>query len=447
MSHQRLLVVIMTLGLSHAACGREVLTSQQGVLRARVIHGAAEDVSVLLHVFVDGGRREEGAALSDGGALLELPGLRPGKLDTKLLVHGVAGEERSAYWRRSVPVAPRGTTEIVFDLARPPEPEPPPCVDLTCDGEPSYELVGALDGSSASSCIATRPAEPNELCCADAAYCADRRNALCVPTTENLAEAPTCKRIVGCESGGASIVNAIDDTPCGASGWVCKAGVCTAPPAPPPPPPPPPAVGCADGAREGFLDLTLYPDIAACSGAWSAPGLEAAAMCARAGGDDGSRSDGAGCAALDLCGAGWHVCGGKSEVAARSATGCAGAVPPGSPDKSLFFAVVQSSTAGSVCDTSGNDNDVFGCGNLGNALGADKNCAPLDRVLASMQANRCGFNEAEPTLGPWVCAGGTDSHLHESGVVTKSGCPGASCSYDGSPVDNPDKGGVLCCRD
>ena len=33
------------------------------------------------------------------------------------------------------------------------------------------------------------------------------------------------------------------------------------------------AVGCADGQREGFTDLAMYPDIAGCSGAWTIPGI------------------------------------------------------------------------------------------------------------------------------------------------------------------------------
>ncbi len=80
-------------------------------------------------------------------------------------------------------------------------------------------------------------------------------------------------------------------------------------------------------------------------------------------------------------------------------------------------------------------------------MAPDKNCQPLNRVLASMHAGTCGFNEAEPPLGPWQCMGDSDSHLHEGALVTKSGCGSGSCSYDGNPVGNSDKGGVLCCRD
>lgn len=218
-----------------------------------------------------------------------------------------------------------------------------------------------------------------------------------------------------------------------------------------PDPPQEPEVGCADGAREGFVDQQTYTHIAGCSGAWDQPGVTpdaVTATCGRQGGDDGSKADGGGCSAVDLCAAGWHVCDGWWDVAASSPNGCAGAVPAGAAPKSLFFAVRQPSENNSVCGDWGDGfNDVFGCGNLGNGLDGGKNCGPLDRVLASTQADRCGFNEAEPPLGPWQCIGGPGSDLGESKNVTKKGCPGGSCSYDGQPVNNADKGGVLCCRD
>jgi hypothetical protein len=210
-------------------------------------------------------------------------------------------------------------------------------------------------------------------------------------------------------------------------------------------------VGCADGTREGFLSQADYPDIAACSGGWTEPGITLASPatpCGRQNGDDSSNPEGIGCTAEDLCATGWHVCDGGAEVGDKSFDGCAGAVPGGTPDKTLFFAVAQHSIDGTVCDDSAVEaNDVFGCGNLGVQLDASKNCGVLDRALASTSPDSCGFNEAEPFLGPWECNGGTDSHLREGELVTKMGCPGGSCSYDGQPVSSQDKGGVVCCRD
>ena len=216
-------------------------------------------------------------------------------------------------------------------------------------------------------------------------------------------------------------------------------------------PPLDPEVGCSDGEREGFVEMESYPHVAGCSGSWSEPGIDpdtVVSTCNLQAGDDGVKPDGQGCSTPDLCAAGWHVCVGWQELAAKSETGCAGATPPDAKPKSLFFALRQPSETGSVCGDWGDGyNDVFGCGNLGAGLGPDKGCGPLDRVLASTQPNTCGFNEAEPPLGPWECKGGQESHLMEGALVTKKACQGNSCSYDGYPIGAWDKGGVLCCRD
>jgi hypothetical protein len=212
-----------------------------------------------------------------------------------------------------------------------------------------------------------------------------------------------------------------------------------------------PEVGCADGAREGFLDLARHPRIAACAGAWDVPGVtrdDLVPACGRHGGDDGTNVEGTGCAAADLCATGWRVCRGRQEVTRAAPAGCGDAVPPGTPANGLFFAATQHSENDIVCDdASTGDNDVFGCGNLGVALAPDKGCAPFDRALASTRPDTCGFNEAEPDLGPWQCTGGPGSDLHEGRNVTKAGCPGRRCRFDGRPVGSSDKGGVLCCKE
>lgn len=216
-----------------------------------------------------------------------------------------------------------------------------------------------------------------------------------------------------------------------------------------PSPPVKASVGCADGQREGFLDQNAYPQIAACAGAWDQPGVTPDAVkptCGNQGGDDGAKADGKGCASADLCAVGWHVCKGWQEVAQKSPTGCADATPPGAKPKSLFFAIRQPSENGSVCGKWGDGvNDIFGCGNLGTALAPEKKCGPLDRVIASTKPNVCGFNEAEPNLGPWECVGPGASDLEEGANVTKKACQGKSCQYDGVPLGPSDKGGVVCC--
>jgi hypothetical protein len=190
---------------------------------------------------------------------------------------------------------------------------------------------------------------------------------------------------------------------------------------------------CADGTREAFTDRRRFPTVAGCAGGFTQPGLlfTAAPSCGRGAGNDGAHPDGQGCGAEDLCAAGWHVCRGVADVAAR-ATVCD---VPQTP--ALFFATRQSGsgcghcasgtetagcTAGScAADCSpalGLSNDVFGCGNVGLASASD--CGLLT----------VGSNDLCSSLpAPWTC--GSDGN-GEAINVTKPG---------------PSGGGVLCCRD
>ena len=331
------------------------------------------------------------------------------------------------------------------------------CGVISCAGFEGFRLEGSNSWDATSSCIASETEDIFDDRCAALGECIDATSSLC-PTTDNtLLNAGLCEKIINCGFGSPELEIAADGTPCGV-GFSCVSGDCVEDEEPQPEPDPEPnpnpnpvaALGCADGTREGFLDFETYPFIAGCSGAWSEGGVTEAddlTSCSHQGGNDGNRADGQGCRAADLCMEGWHICRGHEEVALRAPQGCDDAVPPGTPDKSLFFAVSQNSTASSQCDNSANGNDIFGCGNLGSGLSSGQNCGVLNRVLASMQANTCGFNEAEPPLGPWVCQGDSTSHLAEGTLVRKNGCPGGSCSYDGRPVANWDKGGVLCCAD
>jgi hypothetical protein len=221
-----------------------------------------------------------------------------------------------------------------------------------------------------------------------------------------------------------------------------------------------PAAGCADGTREGFTDEAQYPRIAACSGAWSVPGVDGAnaagPKCGRGAGNDTSNTEGAGCASVDLCATGWHICEGFEEVAANAPTGCGAALPQGSyPNDWFFFAIAQPSCNNTVCDDGGlscgvsgdvNTNDVFGCGDLGQGLPTANGCGPLTVVLAGTQSGKLNWNQAVPPLGPFQVAG--SNSYNEGDFITKDGCPPGSCSEGGTSVANSsDRGGVLCCAD
>ncbi len=199
-------------------------------------------------------------------------------------------------------------------------------------------------------------------------------------------------------------------------------------------------MGCADGTREGFAALDMFPRIAGCAGGWSVQGMTDVPSCDHASGNSTTNPDGVGCSSADLCTANFHVCTSANDVASRSPSGCDGA-SVGEPAPS-FFATLQtgpglatcSGADGSVCDAPGSPfncdgschNDLFGCGDLGNP--PDPSCGVLDAT----SGNLCGALGA-----PWVCpsVGGPAGDPYSAGCsefisVTKLG---------------PEAGGVLCC--
>jgi hypothetical protein len=215
--------------------------------------------------------------------------------------------------------------------------------------------------------------------------------------------------------------------------------------------------GCADGDREGFVEVVSYPDIAGCSGGWSVPGVmwqnpgtapacpslatydTTDPACGRRAGNDGANPDGNGCNVADLCESGWHVCTSAADITAHSPSGCGGATQPNDPP--LFFASRQSSNGceqcatgsrtGSDCNsvsctggcaqTASTSNDVFGCGSLGLDTGF-VGCGPIDRF---------SYNLCSALGNDWSC-NDDGSGLCEAYAIVHTG---------------PAFGGVLCCRD
>jgi hypothetical protein len=185
---------------------------------------------------------------------------------------------------------------------------------------------------------------------------------------------------------------------------VCTANACTN------------DVGCSDGTREGFASAASFPNIAACAGAWSLPGLvtTTAPACDHAAGNDDPNAAGTGCNVADLCQAGWHVCTTAAEVKTKSNDqGCAGGAITGG----AFFVARQSGAGGAGCGTG--TNDLFGCGDVGNVPDV-ATCAPFDRF---------SFDLCTALPSTWSC--GTDGTADASNVTKTA----------------PSGGGVLCCRD
>jgi hypothetical protein len=417
-----------------AASGAE-LRHVKGEFRA----GQAELKLVGLHpgLWNVQGAAEDGAGVTLRAAVVNDVRIKPGEYTTLTIDLSAAlacDPNDPAFWPLCTTCTPEGGLVAVSDDNR--------CATIDCSAYQRWTLTGDNSASGTSTCthevadnVSSGRCDASGCRQADATVCSDY-------SVAGSMTAGLCLRILDCEAGQPRLEQYPAGTPCGGTRTCDAAGNCVDPTKPP--------IGCADGAREGFLDYNAYPNIAGCSGSWTVPGVtraDLAPTCNRQGGDDSPNRDGGNCSAADLCDVGWHVCRGKDEVAAKSPTGCDGAVPPGTPGETLLFAVAQHSTQNSVCDDTGNSNDVFGCGNLGGGISSGNNCGVLNRVLASMNAGSCGWNQAQPPLGPYVCVGGTDSHLKEGALVTKNGCPNASCEMGGVRFGSSDKGGVLCCRD
>jgi hypothetical protein len=188
----------------------------------------------------------------------------------------------------------------------------------------------------------------------------------------------------------------------------------------------PSIVGCSDGTREGFRDITNWPSIAGCAGGWTSQGLLRPAVrepkCLRLAGNNSPNPEGLGCSASDLCGPTWHACLDGPDVESHSPTGgCESIV---SPDDEAFFVVMTGASPQGVChDDPSATNDLHGCGSVSIGQSESSECPPLTR--------RMSFADCAAT-GVWQCGTTADDSLREAEVVTKPG---------------PSLGGVLCCKD
>ena len=243
-------------------------------------------------------------------------------------------------------------------------------------------------------------------------------------------------------------------------------------------PPSPAMLGCADGTREGFLDHTKFPLIAACGGAWTIKGAHnTTPACKRQAGNSGKLPQGTNCNVTDLCAAGWHVCYGKVDVLSRNAKGCLN-ILDGTKGPAFFLARTSSTGAFNCSQDStkfggpGTSNDLFGCGDLGCKMVQGKctvggaGCDPLKDCAGCKTGDKCANGSV---CKPSVCFPlTTASHDLCKGLRNDKNC-GAWCNHLGKHSSQKNtwdcgkdtkleannvlkgdpavQGGVLCCRD
>jgi len=227
-------------------------------------------------------------------------------------------------------------------------------------------------------------------------------------------------------------------------------------------------VGCSDGTREGFLDVSSYPNIAGCGGAWTVPGISrfhpavapacpnlkpedtSKPRCGRLGGNQGTNSKGSGCTVEDICSVGWHVCLDYQDVNLNTQNkGCQDTGSNVVGDY-LFLSrqssngcgnCAEGTSVGSECNSvscslgclqsESVSNDVFGCGNYGSSVTGGYNCPPFNyfsyNLCSSIKTTSSGASTG------WFCAPPED--------------PIGYCETYTIVNSNPSNGGVLCCKD
>jgi hypothetical protein len=203
-------------------------------------------------------------------------------------------------------------------------------------------------------------------------------------------------------------------------GLVCIDGVCQAPDASGGGTGASTAVGCADGEREGYVDASRFPDIAACAGPAGGLDLRAAPIGIPCGDDVTSSVPGpvpVQClSAGDFCARGWHVC---------MRSGDADEIPSLIDDEDCLGDVAGRGTfvaAASHCS----------------AIGANGGTCEYREPLPCSTRGAC----AEPVCCGTDCAFG----MCVDGVYPAGTATVPDTNFGCANV-NPAVTGVLCCRD
>jgi hypothetical protein len=174
----------------------------------------------------------------------------------------------------------------------------------------------------------------------------------------------------------------------------------------------PAVVGCADGQREGFADLTKYPTIAGCLASWEGNmSLRKGPMGAPCGDDKEACS-----APASVCAPGWHVCGRDGDwhdlVDRIDAKACSEGAGPG-----RFNAAISHVKKKKECAPVPTDTTRYPC--LKDGYGSEPVCCGLD----------CRFGQCRDAV--W-------EKQTRISVGKSQGC---------GSLGSDKNGGVLCCKD
>lgn len=178
-----------------------------------------------------------------------------------------------------------------------------------------------------------------------------------------------------------------------------------------------PQVGCADGEREGFVDLIAFPRIAGCGATWAeTPSLRASSLLAGPCGDDLGPCN----VPAAACAPGWHLCGTSGDPAdLTSRITAAQCLDAGGVPGTAFIAALDHCTS---CD--GGCTDISLC-----HYAATYECS---QAMFCAEAVCCGT----------MCGGGNqcqDGIFASPDTHTNLSPCGASLATDQT--------GVLCCAD
>ncbi|MCY0987320.1 hypothetical protein OV203_09310 [Nannocystis sp. ILAH1] len=208
----------------------------------------------------------------------------------------------------------------------------------------------------------------------------------------------------------------------------------------------PEVIGCADGQREGFADLTRHKRVAGCLATWEGTKSLRDKPTGKACGDD----KGVCTSPADACSKGWHVCGyqGKHEDLKRhtTANACNKEAGPGK-----FVAAMSHGQTEDLCPPPPTAETVFPCMDSGIcsepvccgdgcAFGKCRDAIWRGQTKISLgKAEGCGSVTSERNGGVLCCYDGDGDPAAAAGGDTKTDAPPATTDPT-APTGTPPTG-------